>query len=86
MGCLPGGYHVVVHRLQLLLGSIERVRRRVKLVSLEALIRKLDLERLIILLHLSQQTPSSTSPSPSQLTIIPQEHSPSPHEPTQHQS
>lgn len=59
--CLPGGYHIVVHLLQLLLGSVKGVRRRVKLVSLEALIRKLNLEWLIILLQPRQQPHLSNS-------------------------
>jgi hypothetical protein len=47
----PNCYHVVVHLLQLLLGHLQGVRRRVELVCLEALIAEGDLERLIIGLH-----------------------------------
>lgn len=41
----------MVHLLQLLLGRVQGVRRRVQLVRLKALIRQRDLEDLIILLH-----------------------------------
>jgi hypothetical protein len=48
---VPDGDHVVVHLLQLGLGRIERVGRRVELVRLKALIREADLKGLIVLLR-----------------------------------
>lgn len=45
---VPDGDHVVVHLLQLLLGDIESVGRRVELVGLEALITEGDLEGLVV--------------------------------------
>jgi hypothetical protein len=45
---LPYGDHVVVHLLQLLLGDIERVWRRVELVCLKGLVGETDLEGLVI--------------------------------------
>ena len=48
---VPDGDHVVVHLLQLILGDIERVRRRVELVRLERLVGEADLEGLVVLLR-----------------------------------
>jgi hypothetical protein len=50
LGIVPHRDHVVVHLLELLLGGLEGVGRRVQLVGLEALIGKTDSERLVILL------------------------------------
>ena len=47
---IPHSDHVVVHLLELLLGHLQGVRRRVDLVSLEALIRETDSERLVLIL------------------------------------
>jgi hypothetical protein len=47
---VPYGDHVVVHLLQLLLGDVHCVWRRVELVCLEGLVGEADLERLVILL------------------------------------
>jgi hypothetical protein len=47
---LPYGDHIVVHLLQLLLGHIERVWRRVELVCLKGLVGETDLKGLVILL------------------------------------
>jgi hypothetical protein len=41
----------VVHLLQLLLGGLQSVRRRVELISLEALVGETDGERLVIFLY-----------------------------------
>lgn len=49
--CIPDGDHLVVHLLQLLLGHLNRVGRRVQLVGLEALVAEGDLEGLIIGLY-----------------------------------
>lgn len=49
--CIPDGDHLVVHLLQLLLGHLNRVRRRVQLVGLEALVAEGNLEGLIIGLY-----------------------------------
>jgi hypothetical protein len=47
---IPYSDHVVVHLLQLLLGDIHCVWRRVELVGLEGLVGEADLEGLVILL------------------------------------
>jgi hypothetical protein len=47
---LPYGNHVVVHLLQLFLGDIERVRRRVELVCLKGLVGQTNLEGLVVVL------------------------------------
>jgi hypothetical protein len=48
---IPDSDHVVVHLLQLLLGDIHCVRRRVEFVCLEGLVREADLEGLVVLLQ-----------------------------------
>jgi hypothetical protein len=48
---IPDCNHVVVHLLELPLSDIERVRRGVELVGLEALIAEGNLERLVVLLN-----------------------------------
>ena len=47
-GSLPGGDHVVVHLLQLLLGGVKGVGWWVELVGLEALVGEADLEGLLL--------------------------------------
>jgi hypothetical protein len=44
----------MVHLLQLLLGHLQGVRRRVDLIGFKALIGKLDSEGLVILLYRAQ--------------------------------
>jgi hypothetical protein len=44
---IPDNYHVVIYLLQLLLGNLHRVGRRIELVGLEALIAEGDLKWLI---------------------------------------
>jgi hypothetical protein len=44
---IPGDDHLAVHVLQLLLGHLQGVRRRVQLVGLEALIAEVNRERLV---------------------------------------
>lgn len=48
---VPGQDHVVVHLLQLLLGDLERVRRRIEFIRLEALFGEIDREGLIFSLE-----------------------------------
>ena len=45
------GDHVAVHLLQLILGGLQGVRRRVELVGLEALVGETNGERLVIILY-----------------------------------
>lgn len=47
----PNRDHIFVHLLQLFLGSVEGVGRRIEVVGLEALVGELDLERLVIFLE-----------------------------------
>ena len=63
-GNLPGGNHVIVHLLQLLLGGVECVGRWVELVGLEALVGEADLEGLLLGLcdqcqHLFMEVPEA---------------------------
>jgi hypothetical protein len=48
---IPHRDHVAVHLLQLLLGGLQSVRRRVELIGLEALVGETDGERLVIFLQ-----------------------------------
>lgn len=48
---LPYGDHIVVHLLELLLGDLHCVWRRVELVGLKGLVGEADLERLVVLLQ-----------------------------------
>lgn len=61
---IPDRDHVVVHLLQLLLGGLQSVRRRVELVGLEALVGEADGERLVILLRITIASISIESSGP----------------------
>lgn len=67
-GLVPDEDHVAVHVLELLLGDLEGVRRRVQLVRLETLVAQVDLEGLIVGLRGSQsQRNSSNNADPAEM-------------------
>jgi hypothetical protein len=51
MPSIPYLDHIIVHLLQLLLGSTEGVRGGIELVGLEALVRESDFKELVIFLR-----------------------------------
>jgi hypothetical protein len=60
---VPHSNHVVVHLLQLLLGHLQGVRRRVDLISLEALIGEADGKRLVLFLQHRESASAFTFPA-----------------------